>query len=492
MQKKSLLAVAGGVSLGLALLLPSAANAVPSFARQTGMACMACHTVFPELTHFGRMFKANGYTLDNLKQIQGLTSDKEELLSIAQQPPISAMAQISYSSMKTPLPDSNGLDGVAQNGTVSFPQQASFFYAGKIAPQVGGFIQLTYDNAGNSIGIDNTDIRFATHLGSASDRDFIFGVTVNNNPTVQDLWNTTPAFGFPYASSSVVLSPLAATQIDGSLGQQVAGAGAYFMWNESLYGELTLYRSAKTGFTHPITGGAGPLDSTADNVIDNVAPYWRLAYEHPFGNNSLEVGTYGTQLKVFPGGGTAISGLTNKFTDTALDAQYQYIGDVHTFTLAGTYIHEKMNMDASFAAGTVANPTNNLNTARIWGTYYYKRKYGATIGYFSTTGSTDALLYPGLNANVATAVAANPASPLAGCVAGGPGPGACGLAASATGSPDTRGWVVEANYVPWMNTKFSLQYTMYNKFNGAGTNYDGYGRNASDNNTLFLLGWFAF
>ena len=51
----------------LGALLAPCAQAVPSFARQTGMACEACHTVFPELTHFGRMFKANGYTLDNLQ-----------------------------------------------------------------------------------------------------------------------------------------------------------------------------------------------------------------------------------------------------------------------------------------------------------------------------------------------------------------------------------------------------------------------------------------
>jgi hypothetical protein len=33
---------------------------------------------------------------------------------------------------------------------------------------------------------------------------------------------------------------------------------------------------------------------------------------------------------------------------------------------------------------------------------------------------------------------------------------------------------------------------MYQKFNGAETNYDGYGRNASDNNTLYLLIWLMF
>jgi hypothetical protein len=37
-----------------------------------------------------------------------------------------------------------------------------------------------------------------------------------------------------------------------------------------------------------------------------------------------------------------------------------------------------------------------------------------------------------------------------------------------------------------------MQYTAYNKFNGGGSNYDGLGRNASDNNALYLLLWFAY
>ena len=36
---------------------------VPSFSRQTKLACSACHYQFPQLTPFGRMFKLNGYTL---------------------------------------------------------------------------------------------------------------------------------------------------------------------------------------------------------------------------------------------------------------------------------------------------------------------------------------------------------------------------------------------------------------------------------------------
>ena len=48
------------------------------------------------------------------------------------------------------------------------------------------------------------------------------------------------------------------------------------------------------------------------------------------------------------------------------------------------------------------------------------------------------------------------------------------------------------NYLPWLNTKLQLQYVGYDKFNGGKQNYDGAGRNASDNNTMYLLGWILF
>ena len=35
---------------------------LPSFARQTGQPCGACHTDFPSLTPYGRRFKLLGYT----------------------------------------------------------------------------------------------------------------------------------------------------------------------------------------------------------------------------------------------------------------------------------------------------------------------------------------------------------------------------------------------------------------------------------------------
>src|SRR6201997_689609 len=233
-----------------------AALAVPSFARQTGMACEACHTVFPELTHFGRVFKANGYVLSNVKQVRDVSGKKEELLSLAQSVPLSIMAQVSYTQMKTSVPDlsSAGAPGVAQNGTAGFPQQLSLFYAGKIAPNFGAFFQLTYANDSGTISIDNTDLRFAGTTLLSNNSPLTYGISLNNNPTVQDLWNTIPAWGYPYTASNAAVSPLAGTAIDGAFAQDVAGITGYLFLDESLYAEAGVYRSAKQGTTNNITG----------------------------------------------------------------------------------------------------------------------------------------------------------------------------------------------------------------------------------------------
>ena len=448
------------------------AEAVPSFARQTGMACEACHTVFLELTHFGRTFKANGYVLDNLRQVRGVNARREELLDLSQTPPISIMAQVAVTQLQTSVPDvqNPAIPGSAQNGTVAFPQQISIFYAGKIAPHLGAFIQITYGNDSGTIGIDNVDLRYADMHILPQDQSLVYGVSLNNNPTVQDLWNTTPAFGFPYAASNASVGSLAATQIDGTLGQDVAGLTAYVYWNESLYAEIGAYRSAKQGDANALTGAAGPLDGTSSNVIQGSAPYWRVAYEYNHDRHSIEVGAYGFNVSLLPGLDTAtpLSGPTNEFHDVAEDVQYQFLGDEHIFTFNATRIHESMDLNASFAAGSVENTSNDLTTIRATGSYYYRRMIGGSLGYFSTTGSTDAGLYPGT------------------------APGDPGVITSASNSPDTKGWIAEAIYVPWLNTKLSLQYTAYSKFNGGGTNYDGVGRNASGNNTWYALIWFAY
>ena len=257
---------------------------IPSFSRQTKLACSACHYQFPQLTPFGRLFKLNGYTLTGLETIGQPADTTSETLKLAPIPPASAMLVTSLTHLSEALP-------ATQNNTTSFPQQFSLFLAGQITPKVGAFTQFTYAAPDGRFGIDNVDVRYATHTPFAG-RDLLFGLTVHNNPTVQDVWNTIPAWGFPFISSEVAPSPSASPIIEGTLSQQVVGLGAYSLWDNLLYTELTAYRSAPQGT-------AEPLDSTATNTTKGVAPYWRVALQHQYPSTYLMLGTFGLASQLF-------------------------------------------------------------------------------------------------------------------------------------------------------------------------------------------------
>lgn len=454
------IAAAGLLVSGIIAGTNASLEAVPSYARQTGLACQACHTVFPELTRFGRLFKLNGYQIDNLPQVQGITPSKDMTLVLNQIPPLSFMFQTSVTHLQTPLPDSAVAGASAQNNQVLFPQQASLFYAGRIAPNFGSFVQVTYDSASGNLHWDNTELRYAKQVGGVT--GVTYGVTLNNNPTVQDVWNSTPAWQTPFDQrSSAAPVPGAATQIDGVLsGRGVVGLTGYVWVKGAAYGEVGVYRSAPQGFG--VKGLSGPLDSTAGGVITGAAPYWRVAYERQSDNRALSVGAYGIHVKLgLPA--AAVSGPSDAFNDVAVDGQYQMVGDDHIFSLQTTYIHEHQTLDASFAQMLSTNPTDNLHTFRLGGSYYFRRRYGGALGVFDTTGTADALLYA--------------ASPVFGF---------------GSNKPDSRGWLGEVDYIPWQNVKLLLQYVRYQKFNGASANYDAAGTNARDNNTLYALCWVAF
>ncbi|MGO9037406.1 MAG: hypothetical protein ACLPQI_17880 [Steroidobacteraceae bacterium] len=487
------------VMLGITCALP--AQALPIFARQTQLACLACHTVYPELTHFGRMFKLNGYQLDNGKDITMITDEGKQQLALPAVPNLGLFVMLGDVQLAKSLPDSNiGGQRSFSNGGVELPQQLSLLYGGKIAPHFGAFGQVTYDFSADTFNIDNNDFRFANAIVLPDKKPFTYGVSINNNPTIEDPWNTTPAFGFPYVPPEVNV-PYPAPIINAGTAYEVAGPVAYILWNEQFYAALGVYRHAQNGSNSPgnaILGEGGPVDSATSGAIDGWNPYWRLAYEYDFDRYTAEVGTYGSYFKIYPGNGAGLSGATNNYTDIAEDFQFQFIGETNTATWKGTFVRENQSLDATGPAGAgTTNASDWLTYLSTDFTYWYKRKYGFTEGYLRTQGSTDLGMYNfGCYASPSQQVAkcsstatgasnlgpyTSPNNPLL----------ATGVINSANGNPATDAWVTELMYAPWLNLKIVLQYTHYTKFLGASSNYDGVGRNASDNDTTYLLAWFA-
>lgn len=276
---------------------------------------------------------------------------------------------------------------------------------------------------------------------------------------MQDVWNTTPAWRFPFSSSPLAPTPEAAALIDGGLAQQVVGLGAYGFRNGLVYAELTGYRTLSVR-TLTTLG----QNSTGTSGSSGVTPYWRFAVQPTWGQHSLEVGTFGLTAAVFPQRITA-SG-TDRLTDVGFDTQYQFVGDRDRISFSGELHRPGRVLQASHAQGLAANSHERLRSWRAKTSYFYDHTYGVNLAYFVTRGSSDAILLA--------------SAPITG---------------SASGSPNSSGWVAELDYAsfwPWLNVRFALQYTFYDKFNGGRENYDGFGRNASDNNKLFLLAWTAF
>jgi hypothetical protein len=204
------------------------AQALPSYARQTGQQCAACHNGFPELTPYGRQFKLNGYVWSggpsNLPSWTGGSSNI---------PPVAAMAIPSFTHVGKAM-DGGLAPGFGSNDDFAFT--GSLFYGGRIFDGLGAFAQVTYDQVPNNIHWDNIDLRYALPSELVG-REAVFGISANNNPTVNDVWNSTPAWGYPYLASPLAPTPGATTAIEGTFAQQVIGLNPYIYWNRLVYAE---------------------------------------------------------------------------------------------------------------------------------------------------------------------------------------------------------------------------------------------------------------
>ena len=460
-----------------ALLLPGTAFAVPAFARQTGQSCVSCHAggQYPELTPYGRLFKLTGYTIG--------TRDV----------PLSVMGVVNFNRTSN-ISDPNG-DARAdfpKDGTLKF-DTGSFFIAGKVNDNIGAFVQITYNNydgvnpndssfTGHSSS-DQFDLRYADRFVDGS-RDLIVGMSLNNNPGVQDVWNSSHG-GFGYNVVPGSTGPAVAPLIAGGLAQNVAGIGAYVYCNKMVYAELSAYRTG-TGVFSIMTQGFHP-ELGSQQILKGENPYWRVAVNRDWGPHNLMVGAFGLNAQVYDDPTDPSGATTHRFRDIGVDTQYQYLTDLHTVVAYASFVTENHhypdtvgNQPAAYfdALGnpTLANTNSSdtLNMLRAKVSYVYRSTYGGSLSYFNITGTTNTLNQTAGYDDTGTFV------PFA-------GPGG-----NVSGNPATRGWTPERFWTPVQYLRLGMQYTAFSKFNGASNNYDGAGRNARDNNTLFFYAWGAF
>ncbi|NJD06664.1 MAG: hypothetical protein FIA97_09220 [Methylococcaceae bacterium] len=368
-----------------ALILPQPAVALPSFARQTGEACTSCHvqTWGADLTPRGRDFKLNGYTEGDASRL----------------PPFSVTVDGTVAAQVNP--------NRSAISPANSAYKASLYYAGRIAPHLGAYASGSYQNVNDELDeyyLDKFDLRFANAVELGGHR-LNYGLTANNQPGLQDLWNTTPAWSFtravplsrsfhPSGSSTppfglggryefhvwesllptgtrVGRNPtlfrvgdlrrgfnrMAPTLMDGVLAGNSGGASAYFMLDRWLYLEGGAYASLPRDVQDGI-GRGYPLQSRSvffnqpDPQLDGGAPYWRVAVQHQWGGHYVSIGHFG--LAASWKARRSLGGLTPELlvvrptsdridvTDLGVDATYQYLANPdHIFELKGVYLRER-------------------------------------------------------------------------------------------------------------------------------------------------------
>jgi hypothetical protein len=418
-----------------------AAFAVPSFAIQTGQPCAACHigAFGPQLTPYGRDFKMHGYVASDGRD-HGL--------------PIAFTTQSSFTHTAQPQ-DGGAAPGFKPNDNFAI-DQLSLYYAGQLTSKVGAFIELNYDGVAQQAKLNNMDIRHASE-GELLGQELLWGLTVNNSPTVQDPWNSTPVWGFPYNSSPLAPTPMAATLVDNSLGQRAIGVGAYSLWDSLVYLEGDVYK----GLDRATLRATGQVPDDSDQT-SSFLPYARVALLKDWERHHAEIGAYMLTGTVVPGGGQTF-GLPVRKTDVALDANYQFIADASRVTsdrlsAHATYIHETASMAPDDALTLGALDNHWLDTMRADVSYSVAATVTPSVQYFRTVGSADANYWGTPN-----------------------------------GSPNSDGMILEVAYVPWgkpdspfpnMNVRLAVQYVNYFRFDGTSVN-------ASRNNNLYFSLWTA-
>ncbi len=422
--------------LGLASLLAAAslpAHALPSYARQTGEECAACHVgaFGPQLTAHGIKFKLGGYTDSDGK---------------AGHVPLSSMllANWTHTSTDNAAPPAH----FNANNNLAL-QEASLFLAGKLTDHIGSFVQTTYNGIDRVYGLDQMDLRYARTFERGG-KDLLFGASFNNNPTVQDPFNSSATWRFPFTSADLAPAPAVSPLIDGGLAQGVLGATAYALWDGSFYGELGGYRSMSASMINKLgDSDVGKLKGTA--------PYVRVGYMKDMRKEMFAVGLFALSADLDPNR-TPGAGY-DKYRDIGVDATYQFLGDrKNIYTLHGSYTREKNTLDVS-APG---DGTGRLSSLNLNASYFYDQTYGLSLGLFDTRGNNNA--------------------PLWNTVMGNNTPDSRGYTAQFDWTP----WGKESSWnAPWANLRLGVQYTGYSKFDGASNG-------AGDNNSLSVFAWTSF
>ncbi len=272
------------------------AEAVPPFARQTGLPCFGCHYQFiPQLNAFGRSFKLGGFTQTAQDTIKDEGLDLNTNLNLG----VMVGSQVVSGSTSGATGNNTG------NWTVG--GDASLFAGGRVGPDMGALVEISDAAAsgGSSTIFSNTKFVYSHDFGGVQGGVILYRTGGGGPAYSMDLWNTGSN---PNTAGWFSGGPVLFQAASNGPGNGPAEGLSLFAGNSLFF--------VNAGLFAPVDG------TTSYNVGLNFADYYRVAITPQVGGMDLMVGVQGTagRLTVDQGGANAMVDMQS-FT---VDAQAQF------------------------------------------------------------------------------------------------------------------------------------------------------------------------
>ncbi|ACG57009.1 hypothetical protein HY04AAS1_0319 [Hydrogenobaculum sp. Y04AAS1] len=405
--------------LSLAVFAPKSSFAIPSFARQTGLACDVCHTVFPHLTPFGREFKLHGFTYDYsdlIKMVRqaakkraaeeggmpNLVINKIPMIAVR----IAGMWANQDGGSVVPhgrITDGQGAfsqpAGYPTNDTFNLVKDDSLYIAGEITPHLGAWVEIGgWNDHGDAASLAGYDAILNGGDHTVDNKNFTYGLSFENVVGFDDVGQAGPGnWGVP------LMNPLSThgTLFDPFNGTPIEGVEAYAMLgdftNGGIYGNIGLY-APSTGNdegTNPVaTAGSLPASTSYSWAgAKHVDAYVNAEYWLPgFKNIYSMVGAFGYFGQEKMEGGTNPYEYSDNVNDYGLEAQAQYIGGKNLVEFFGEVQkqHDSEFYGEDYWTGQLYSTDGtsvNRTGIALKADYYYKRTYGVYVKYMYANSS---------------------------------------------------------------------------------------------------------
>ncbi len=346
------------------VILPSEANALPSFARQTGFTCSTCHTIPPRLNKYGMFFKMRGYTegqaLANLPAGDNYTITKFNPISVR-------VLSYPYSKKK------------GEDKEVIFPDEFMIAFAGRITENVGAVLEPIYEAEE-----EEWDVEYARIAVVKDFNGLLLGVMGGwTSPT-----GTDPFISLDYHGRRLTRQKATPHDALTNSGLQDIfdfnnrGVSLYAYYANMLYVNLGAY----TGTSRLENEDAGIEEELINKKgADPIDIYGRVALTPPTGVADINVGAFlysgKDKLQAPDGTPLTIDSTTyekNKATRIGLDLGVQkYFANGFMAELLALFLSGKDKL------GTSGGTTQEVKHSgfNLSGTFYWKNRVGVSLVY---------------------------------------------------------------------------------------------------------------